>query len=255
MSEARAVADVEQGLVLASVEIAAPPERVFDALVKADDVLHWWGSDDTYRTTEWEADVRPGGAWRAGGRMPNGSTFAVHGKFLEVAQPHRLVLTWRPDWDGENETRITYLLEPIETGTRLTVRHEGFADRVAVCRSHGDGWRYVLGWLDAYLRPSAPPSHYFLFRLLPPRPTFMQDMTPEELALMQAHGQYWRGHLATGKMLIFGPVVDANGGFGVGILRLSGPAEAGELTSNDPVILSNQGFRVEILPMPRAVHG
>lgn len=27
--------------------------------------------------------------------------------------------------------------------------------------------------------------------LMPPRPTFIQDMTPEEMEVMQAHAGYW----------------------------------------------------------------
>jgi uncharacterized protein YndB with AHSA1/START domain len=40
---ARAVADLTKGLILASVEIDAPPERVFRALSSVE-VAEWWGS-------------------------------------------------------------------------------------------------------------------------------------------------------------------------------------------------------------------
>ena len=63
-SAARAIADVTRGMILATVEIAVPPERVFAALT-SEEVTKWWGSDDKYRTTEWTGDVKVGGRWRA----------------------------------------------------------------------------------------------------------------------------------------------------------------------------------------------
>jgi uncharacterized protein YndB with AHSA1/START domain len=63
---ARAVADVAAGIILASVEIEAPVERVFAALGTGE-VAEWWGSPETYRVTRWTADLRPGGAWRREG--------------------------------------------------------------------------------------------------------------------------------------------------------------------------------------------
>jgi len=59
----RAVADLSEGLILATVEIAAPAERVFRALA-SEEIINWWGSAETYRTTKWTGDVRVGGTWR-----------------------------------------------------------------------------------------------------------------------------------------------------------------------------------------------
>ena len=149
LKSARAVADVNEGILLASVEIGAPPERVFGALA-SDDITRWWGSDDLYRTTKWTGDVRPGGTWVAEGVGRDGP-FSVRGEFLEVDPPRKLVQTWQADWDGNHTTTITYRLEPIAGGTRLTLRHEGFRDRPESCRGHSDGWELVLTWLRTYL--------------------------------------------------------------------------------------------------------
>jgi hypothetical protein len=37
------------------------------------------------------------------------------------------------------------------TGTRVRVTQEGFAGNFASAQSHGEGWKRVLGWLEAYL--------------------------------------------------------------------------------------------------------
>ena len=142
----RAVADLSEGLILATVEIAAPAERVFRALA-SEEIVNWWGSTETYRTTKWTGDLRVGGGWRTEGIGADGKPFSVGGEFVEIDPPHKLVQTWRADWDGGNVTTITYRLEPIAGGTRLTLRHEGFAGRRESCAGHTEGWEKVLGWL------------------------------------------------------------------------------------------------------------
>jgi uncharacterized protein YndB with AHSA1/START domain len=151
---ARAVADVGEGSIIATVVIEAPIERVFAALTEPDEVLRWWGSDDTYRTTEWEGDLRVGGRWRAVGRMQDGRLFAVEGQYLELDPPRRLVQSWKPDWDSGHVTTVTYRLDTVGGATRVTVRHEGFAGRPQACESHAQGWERVLRWLAEYI--SAP---------------------------------------------------------------------------------------------------
>ena len=250
-SGVRAVADVTSGAVLASAEIAAPVERVFRAITTAE-ITEWWGSPELYRTTGWTADVRPGGRWRADGVGADGHAFSVEGEFLEVDPPRKLVQTWRAAWDGGNTTTITYRLEPIEGGTRVTLRHEGFADRVDSCRGHAEGWERVLGWLTRYAAPAAE-LRYFVCRLLPPRPTFMADMTAEEMAIMGQHAAYWRGLLEQGAAVVFGPVGGPQGGWGLGVVRASSEEAMHAMRDADPAILSKKGFSYEISPMVRAV--
>jgi hypothetical protein len=33
----------------------------------------------------------------------------------------------------------------------VRVRHEGFAGNADLAASHGDGWKRVLGWLEAFV--------------------------------------------------------------------------------------------------------
>jgi uncharacterized protein YndB with AHSA1/START domain len=251
---ARAIADVTGGVILATVEIAAPPERVFRAISSAE-MTKWWGSDDTYRTTGWTGDLRVGGRWRAEGRGNDGKPFAVEGEFLEIDPPRKLVQTWNPSWDQSEPTKITYLLEPTADGTRIVLRHEGFGRRHESCNSHANGWERVLGWLQKHMEPAAAESGgaFFVCRLLPPRATFMQDMTADELVVMQAHAVYWQAQLQAGNAILFGPVADPKGGWGLGVVRAADEAAVRAFEAGDPVIKSGRGFRYEILPMLRAV--
>jgi Activator of Hsp90 ATPase homolog 1-like protein len=49
--------------VVSEVEIAVPPERVFQALITREQAMHW-GTNDAFQMTSWEMDARPGGKWR-----------------------------------------------------------------------------------------------------------------------------------------------------------------------------------------------
>ena len=62
-------------------------------------------------------------------------------------------------------------------------------------------------------------QHYF-FKLNPPRPTFMQDITDEERRLMDKHRRYFQEHFAAGRVLLFGPVMASGGAFGHGVRKL-----------------------------------
>jgi uncharacterized protein YndB with AHSA1/START domain len=248
---ARAIADLDQGRILASVEIAAPVERVFLALTTAADMTAWWGSAEQYRTTGWAADVRPGGLWRAEGIGVDGSAFSVEGEFLEVDPPRKLVQTWKAPWDGGHATTRTYRLQPIDGATKLTLRHDGFADRAASCSGHAEGWERVLGWLATYLAP-AEPLRYFVCRLLP-RATFALDMNAEEADVMRQHASYWKGLLDQGAAVVFGPVADPEGPWGLGVVRAPSEEKLCAMRDADPAILSKRGFRYEVLPMMRAV--
>lgn len=150
MRAARAIADVSAGSVHALVEIAVSPERVFRALSSAE-ILKWWGSADTYRCTRWEGDVRVDGRWRTDGMNNDGTPFWVEGEYLEVDPPKKLVQTWRYGWDpNASVTTLTYLIDAIPGGTRVTIRHTGFGIAHEACLSHGDGWERVLLWLTEY---------------------------------------------------------------------------------------------------------
>ena len=94
---------------------------------------------------------------------------------------------------------------------------------------------------------------FYVLKLLPPRPTFVADMTAEERQLMQAHSAYWSALMAQGKVVIFGPVADPAGPYGLAVVRLEEEVDPRSLCSDDPVIKAEKGFRFEVSPMLRAV--
>lgn len=95
---------------------------------------------------------------------------------------------------------------------------------------------------------------YYLYKLLPPRPTFPGDITPAEVQLMQEHSAYWRKQMAADQVIAFGPVADPRGAYGIAILHVENGADSKALADMDPVIVANRGFSYEIHPMPSVVH-
>jgi len=122
-THARAVADVIDGLIVASVEIERTPDRVFQALTTRE-IVDWWVNPGVFDTREWSGDVRVGGRWRASG-VARGASYTLEGEFLEVDPPRKLVQTWHRLGTPGAPSTLTYLLEPVVGGTRLTVRHAG----------------------------------------------------------------------------------------------------------------------------------
>ena len=90
---------------------------------------------------------------------------------------------------------------------------------------------------------------HFFCKLIAPRATFPFDMDDDEKALMQQHAAYWMGMCKEGAVLVFGPVMDPNGPFGMGVFEGGDEAEVQRRTDADPVMKARIGFKVEITPM------
>ncbi|MBV8106357.1 MAG: SRPBCC domain-containing protein [Hyphomicrobiales bacterium] len=146
---ARAVADVDAGSILASVEIAAAPERIFQALASRE-IVDWWGKPSVFDAREWSGDVRVGANWRASGIGREGVRWELEGKFLEVNPPRKLSHTWNAPGSSAEPSIVTYLLEEIDGGTRVTLRHVGVSDRDS-CIGACMGWESSLTQLAARL--------------------------------------------------------------------------------------------------------
>ena len=81
--------------------------------------------------------------------------------------------------------------------------------------------------------------HYVLY-LNPPRPTFMQDMNDDERTIMQQHLAYWNNYMSKGMVLAFGPVLDPNGAYGLGVIEVENEQQMLDMISNDPANGLNQ---------------
>jgi uncharacterized protein YciI len=87
---------------------------------------------------------------------------------------------------------------------------------------------------------------YFFLKLNPPRPSFTIDMTEEERKIMQKHIAYWAPYLNDGTMIVFGPVMDPKGGYGIGVVAVENQEQLNQIVANDP---ANGLGSYEVYPM------
>ena len=139
-----------------TIDIQAPPERVWRALTDVQQLSSWFqvtiegtiaaGSD------VWMTSVHP---------EHRGQRFRVW--IVELTPPRRVIWQWHPgavdasvDYTREPRTTVTFTLEPTASGTRVTVSETGFneislARRAKVYDDNSQGWAEVLAWLQNYV--------------------------------------------------------------------------------------------------------
>src|ERR1043166_10097954 len=108
---ATAIITPDKDAVHVEVFIAAPPDRVFQAITDPAQTAQWWGQKGMYRVTGGHADVRPGGTWASEGVGADGAAFRVDGEYLEVDPPRLLVYTWSPTFATVKNTTVRCELE------------------------------------------------------------------------------------------------------------------------------------------------
>ena len=76
----------------------------------------------------------------------------------------------------------------------------------------------------------------FVFRLITPRPSFALDMSDEEREIMGRHAAHWQPLIDSGQMVVFGPVLDDTGSWGLGVVEADDEEELRALAASDPVV-------------------
>jgi len=116
-----------------SIDIDAPPERVFEFLVTDAGMTSWMG--------QWASlDPVPGGLFAV-----DIAGHPARGTFLEVDPPRRVTVSWgfagNEDLPPGSST-VSFELTPISTGTRVEVLHTDLpAEQVP---GHVEGWDHFL---------------------------------------------------------------------------------------------------------------
>lgn len=121
-------------MITESIEIAAPPDRVFRAYVEEIDV--WWPRQGTYRYSFAPADTAPASIHfepGTGGRFleifADGSEYEI-GRIERWDPPYRLTYSWTaPDWTQESRVDVTFTALP-GGATRVEVTHTGLEARL-----------------------------------------------------------------------------------------------------------------------------
>ena len=141
------VVDPDAFSVSRTITIAAPPERVWDAITEPEQIAKW----SAFTPSMDRLAVRGEGAWV----LPNfGSTPIT---IEQLDPPFSITYRWGPSGaahvDRALSTVFQFTLEEIPDGTRLTVVESGFeflADPAEQLESHRQGWDSQLDALTAH---------------------------------------------------------------------------------------------------------
>jgi uncharacterized protein YndB with AHSA1/START domain/uncharacterized protein YciI len=243
-----------------SVTVEASREIAFR--VFTENMALWWPAEHHIGKSPLASIIlepRSQGRWAE--RSTDGSE-CNWGRVLAWEPPARLVLAWQLDAkfefnpSFETEVEINFVAEG-DKKTRVTLEHkhlERYGDleaRMIATFDSPDGWS--LGLLRFANAVASDGKQIYLLRLIPPRPTFAQDMSEQERRVMMEHVVYWQGHTNANEVIAFGPVADPNGAWGVAIVEVADGDRVKKLTSEDPVMVHGLGARYEILPMPRVI--
>jgi uncharacterized protein YndB with AHSA1/START domain len=140
--------------VITEIDIAAPPARVFQALIDRDQALQW-GKGDAFEITLWQMDARPAGKWRfvSTERKESAKAFDHHGEILQIDPPRLLEYSWFASWhsDLSHPTTVRWDLTPTKSGTHLKVTHTGLAALAGAAQGYGGGWTGLLTQIKTFI--------------------------------------------------------------------------------------------------------
>jgi len=147
----------DQDAVVSEITIAAPPERVFQAITDPKQVMHWWTSPDC-QIENFEMDPKVGGRWRYNTKETrmnvNGvAKFYCGGEVLEYDPPRSLAYTWMANWHEEpgQRTVVRWELTPQGSGTRVKITHSGLTKLPSSRKDYSGGWTGVVRSLKEFI--------------------------------------------------------------------------------------------------------
>jgi glutathione S-transferase len=146
----------EQDVITAEIQIAAPPERIFQALTDPAQLQQWFTNAEC-PVKFWEFDARLDGAYRyttaPGDVVVNGTReFKCHGHVTEFDPPKVLAYTWFANWHDDHTARtvVRWELTPREDGTHVKVTHSGLANLPIARKDYSGGWPGVVEQLKKF---------------------------------------------------------------------------------------------------------
>lgn len=138
-----------------------PPERVWDALAKPEQVRRWFAEGDRHDLLDFTMEFAEGGAQRLEYRMKQGTpiagmTILNEARFQEIVPGDRIVMATTMKLEGKriSSSQITFELLEAETGTDLVCTHQGAYFEAAGPQFHKmieAGWIDLLGKLRLVL--------------------------------------------------------------------------------------------------------
>lgn len=151
-----------------SIEIAAPPEKVFDHLTTEAGMTSWMGQHadlDPHPTGLFAVDI---------------AGYPIRGQYLHVERPTRVVVSWGVVGSDDlpvGGSTVEFRLTATEGGTRVDLVHSGLPETELT--GHADGWEHFLPRL-ATVAPGgdAGPDHWRPISDSEPPTTISEGSTP-----------------------------------------------------------------------------
>ena len=81
----------------------------------------------------------------------------------------------------------------------------------------------------------------YVIRLTAPRSDFALTMSDEEREVMGRHAAHWQSYIESGQMVVFGPVLDDGGTWGLGVVDDGDEDELRAHAAQDPVVTTGTG--------------
>ena len=129
--------------------IAATPEQLFAAWTQPERLKQWWGPEGV-TCIDAAVDLRVGGRYRIGDKLPDGNVLWITGEYRIIEPPTKLVYTWGIESETNASEMVTVRFEPSENGTEVIVIHERIRD-VSTQKQHDQGWQGCLNGLAKYI--------------------------------------------------------------------------------------------------------
>ncbi|MGA8431908.1 MAG: SRPBCC domain-containing protein [Candidatus Sulfotelmatobacter sp.] len=153
----QAITSFDDDSITTEIDIAAPAERIFQALTSAEELSRWF-TNPSCPVKLWQMDARVGGVYgyetEKGTVVVNGvSGFECHGEILEIDPPRILVYSWIANWHHDKNLRtiVRWELTPYPGGTHVKVTHSGLANEEAARKDYSGGWPGVVEMLKKFV--------------------------------------------------------------------------------------------------------
>ena len=129
---------------------AASAEEVFDAWTSAEVMRRWLHCEPDWTTPEAEVELRIGGHVRVVMRRPDGSDASMHGEYVLIDRPHRLVMKWTFHDEPSNEQLIELSFSESDGSTTVVLVNSAISTD-ARRDSQEWGWNGCLDQLERVL--------------------------------------------------------------------------------------------------------